>query len=121
MNSKQMQSIIKSLFVTITLIFVSCGHITGEKFDSSKWKNSNLNSEENWSLRWNMINSLRNDYELIGKTKNEIIDLLGKPDNESQTEISYYLGYSKRGINTGSLIFFIGKNRKVLGYNVWEG
>lgn len=45
------------------------GKIPHEKFDSDKWKNSNLNSEDNWSLRWDMMNSLRNNHNLVGMQK----------------------------------------------------
>ena len=80
--------------------------ISGEKFESQKWKTANMNSEENWSLRWDMMNDLRNDYQLIGMSKNEIIKLLGEPDNKSEisSQFRYYLGYAHFGIDTGTLI-----------------
>ena len=105
----------------IAIQFISCGYTSGEKFDSEKWKSSNLDAEQNWSLRWDMMNSLRNDYELKGKNKNEIFKLLGKPDSESQSEFNYYLGYSKRGINTGTLTFYVGANGEILDVAVWDG
>jgi len=55
------------------------------------------------SLRWDMMNSLRNNYELVGMTEVEIIELLGEPSHKSESIKSYYLGYSKYGINTGTL------------------
>ena len=54
------------------------GKISGEKFDSKKWKTADLTLEDNFSLRWDMMNSLRNNYDLIGMSKSKIITLLGK-------------------------------------------
>ena len=87
-------------------IFLLRGKISGEKFESQKWKTANMNSEENWSLRWDMMNDLRNDYKLIGMSKNEIIKLLGEPDNKSKSfsQFRYSLGYAHFGIDTGTLI-----------------
>ena len=107
--------------VLIILVFTLRGKISGEKFDSEKWKNSNLNSEENWTLRWDMMNSLRNNYELKGKSKTEILQLLGKPDSETKDDFSYYLGYSKNGINTGRLTFSIDNKGNIIDFDVWDG
>ncbi|AXT52915.1 hypothetical protein D1818_19590 [Aquimarina sp. BL5] len=60
-----------------------------DKFDSKKWKNWTESEKDNL-LRWNMINGLLNTYELKGKTKTEIIELLGYPDFETS---EYYIGY----------------------------
>jgi len=92
--------------VIFTSIFFLRGKISGEKFESQKWKTANINSEENWSLRWDMMNDLRNDYQLIGMSKNEIIKLLGEPDNKSESfsQFRYSLGYAHFGIDTGTLI-----------------
>lgn len=100
---------------------ISCGNIPHEKFDSEKWKHSNDTSEDTWSLRWDMMNDLRNNYTLVGKTRKQIIALLGKPDGDDDTKISYYLGYSKTGINTGILTLFFDKDDKVSKISVWQG
>ena len=47
--------------VVFASIFFLRGKISGEKFESQNWKTANMNSEENWSLRWDMMNDLRND------------------------------------------------------------
>ncbi|BAO56056.1 hypothetical protein [Nonlabens marinus] len=109
------------IFGMLILIgFVLKGNITHEKFDSEKWKNW-TESESEWSLRWDMMNSLRNNYELKGKSKTEIIELLGKPDSEVKTDFKYYLGMSKRGINTGSLTIEFNENGIVTDFSVWQG
>lgn len=98
-----MKKRIKISIAVITIFVLGLGlsgKISREKFDAQKWKTANLNLEENLSLRWDMMNSLRNNYELIGMSKNEVIDLLGKPDDDFSTgktiTFRYYLGYSKR-------------------------
>lgn len=118
---KTTYKILIALFILISLSFFLTGKISGQEFNSKKWKYSNLNTEENWNLRWNMMNSLRNNYELKGKTKSEIIGLLGKPDNEFRNEISYYLGYTGFGINTGTLVIFLNEKGFVTKISVLQG
>ncbi|WP_347159378.1 hypothetical protein [Pontibacter chitinilyticus] len=97
------------------------GNITHEQFDSERWKTADLNSEANWSLRWDMMNSLRNNHELVGKSKSEIIELLGEPESKTNSTFRYYLGYSKNGINTGSLIIKFNAEDRVVDFQVWQG
>jgi len=112
-------SILSFVLVIMLGLFLK-GRITNKSFDSEKWKNWK-ETEETMSLRWEMMNSLRNNFQLIGKSKSEIIDLLGTPESEKQLEFSYYLGYSKHGINTGHLTINFDKQQKVKDYSVWEG
>ena len=118
---KKSKNIIIVLICIIICGFGLRGKISGEKFDSERWKTADLNSENNWSLRWDMINSLRNNYDLIGMTKDKIIELLGKSESQSQTELSYYLGMAKKGIDTGTLIIKFNEIGKVTHYNVRNG
>lgn len=116
-------SVLFIIFVSLIFFgFVLRGKISGEKFESEKWKTADLNNEYNLSLRWDMMNSLRNNYELIGMSRNEIIVLLGKPDENFSNERTYryYLGYSHTGINTGSLIINF-QNGIVKNFSVWQG
>ena len=103
----------------ILIGFAFKGRISHEKFDSDKWKNW-TESETEWSLRWDMMNSLRNNYELKGMSKKQILELLGEPESKTESEFSYYLGYANRGINTGRLTIKFKKN-KVVDYSVWDG
>lgn len=118
---KKIHKILIAFFVIISLSLFLKGKISEQKFDSEKWKYSNLSSEENWNLRWNMMNSLRNNYELKGKTKSEIICLLRKPENEIRNEMSYSLGYSGFGINTGTLVVFLNEKGIVKNLSVHQG
>ena len=111
------------LFTIVILILIGFGlkgRITHEEFSSEKWKNWE-ESEAEWSLRWDMMNSLRNRFELKGMTKDEIVKLLGEPELESKTEFSYYLGMAKRGIDTGRLTIKFDESGKVINYNVRRG
>lgn len=108
-------------FGMIILIgFALKGNITHEKFDSEKWKNW-TESEADISMRWDMMNSLRNNYELKGKTKVEIIELLGKPSRGNNLTFTYDLGPSKRGINYGHLKLTFNKSGIVTDFKVGEG
>ncbi len=105
--------------VILLIGFILKGKITHEKFDSNKWKNW-TESETEWSLRWDMMNSLRKNYELKGMSKKQILELLGEPESQTESEFFYYLGYSKLGINTGRLTIKFEKD-KVVDYSVWDG
>lgn len=119
---KKTNPIILIIIAIIICGFGLRGKISGEKFDSQKWKTADLASEDNASLRWDMMSSLRNNHDLIGMSKSKIITLLGKPDEGFTTEntFRYYLGYSHSGINTGSLIVTF-DNGIVSGISVWQG
>ena len=107
--------------ILILIGFALKGNITHEKFDSEKWKNW-TETEEKMSMRWDMMNSLRNNHQLKGKTKLEIIELLGKPDEgKSNLKYRYFLGIAKHGIDTGSLIIKFNENNLVTEFYVWNG
>ena len=76
---------------TIVLLFIfllSCGNNDkAEKFDTEKWRNGNQIE------RGNMSTDLVESKILIGKTKSEIIDLLGKPKDSSITNFHYLVDF----------------------------
>jgi hypothetical protein len=89
-------------------------------FDSEKWK-AWEQSEVSPSGRWEMISSLREKHDLIGKSKNEIIDLLGMPKSPEDSVFKYYLGYTKCGINTGDLEISFNKHNLVSRLTIRNG
>lgn len=89
------------------------------EFDSATWRNWE-ETEATMSLRWDMTHSLTRNYELIGMSTQEIIELLGTPSNQSDSNMRYYLGMARHGIDTGSLILEL-KNGVVVNYRVWHG
>ena len=106
--------------ILILIGFALKGNITHEQFESEKWKNW-TESESEWSLRWEMMNSLRNNHELKGKSKTEIIELLGIPETKAGSEFGYYLGMAKHGIDTGHLTIYFDQNKKVSKIKVHRG
>ncbi|MDY3530321.1 hypothetical protein PG593_11125 [Riemerella anatipestifer] len=116
-----MKAKILNYLIVIGLLLGSCGQISHVKFDSDKWKNSDFSTEENWALRWKMMNDLRNNHDLVGMNKTEIEKLLGKPDNESNNEYYYSLGMTGTGINTGSLTITFNERGIVEKINVHQG
>ena len=111
---KKQRIVVVCLVTVIICGIVLRGKIAGEKFDSHLWKTTHLDNENELSLRWDMMNSLRNNYNLVGMSKNEIIKLLGNPDSSfsTSTTFRYFLGYAHFGIDTGSLIIEF-KNERV--------
>ncbi|MBA4319381.1 MAG: hypothetical protein C0412_13345 [Flavobacterium sp.] len=95
--------------------------LSGEKFNSELWKAAIVSDENNSTLRWDMMNSLRENHILIEKSKTEIINLLGKPSVITNNVFDYYLGYSGTGINTGSLRISFDSKGKVSEIFVWQG
>lgn len=90
------------VFIIILFILNSCTDIS---FDSEEWKNWKEN-ESNMHIRWDMTDDLIQNYNLVGKTHQEIEKLLGKPSSgvsNSENNYFYDLGPCRRGINYGSL------------------
>lgn len=106
-----------TLLAVIFVAFFLKGRIPHETFDSERWKNWE-ETEAEWSLRWDMMNSLRNNHNLKGKTTEEIINLLGEPESKTDKEFSYYLGMAKRGIDIGTLTILFDETGKVTKFKV---
>ena len=119
--SKSLKIAFIALSLMLILGFALRGRITHVKFNSEKWKTTNLNLEENFSLRWDMMNSLRKEHDLVGKTNKEIQKILGKPDDSWDKEISYYLGYTGTGIYTGTLHIKFDSRKIVTEIKVSQG
>ena len=54
-------------------------------------------------------------------TKPAIIKLLGEPNSKSNLGFEYYLGFSKRGINTGHLDIKFDENGIATDFSVTDG
>jgi hypothetical protein len=90
-----------------------------QEFDSELWINWE-ETENEPNLRWKMVDNLIKTEKVKGKTTEELIELLGEPNSVNSISLSYYLGMTGRGINTGSLRFEI-KDGRVIDYAVWQG
>jgi hypothetical protein len=94
-------------------------YLNRTKFESTEWIKWE-ETESSFGIRWNMTNDLTKDYNLEGKTKEEIKKILGIPSNESKNEISYYLGLTGHGINTAFLSIKFEKER-VIKFIIGQG
>ncbi len=95
----------KKILFSISFFLIVLSSCTDIRFDNQKWKNWDI-KESDSHLRWDMVDDLIDNYNLEGKTRKEIIELLGRPDNgvASSAEHFYYdLGPCRRGIDFGSL------------------
>lgn len=74
-------TLLSAIFITFSL---SCGVvINNEKFDSAKWRNGNKRA------KGRMVYNLQNSKILIGKSKSEASELLGKDDDSSPNRLTY--------------------------------
>lgn len=104
------------LFIVLYLMFSN----TNKKFDSKEWKEWK-ETESTLSLRYDMIKDLKNHYNLIGQSKEQIVELLGEPDTAFNHCYYYNLGYSRHGIDTGTLIIVFNNNNTVASFSVISG
>jgi outer membrane protein assembly factor BamE (lipoprotein component of BamABCDE complex) len=96
----------KVKYIIFLMIIASLSLSTGCKeskisFNKVKWMNSQSKSEVDidWDMRKNMAEDLVDKKTLIGKTKSEVIQLLGEPEKLEdipENEL-YYLSYIKYG------------------------
>lgn len=102
-------------FLLILVVILTSCH--GSTFNSEKWKN--WDGKKSF-VRWDMADDLRDNYSLIGQTREQIENLLGQPDNSQNSspgEYYYDLGPCRRGIDFGSFTLTF-KNDKVVRVNV---
>lgn len=104
------------ILTTLTQIMTGCN---GTEFNSEEWKNWE-ESEAELFLRWDMTDDLINDYDLKGMSTEQVIELLGEPENSTDKKFRYFLGHTRQGINTGSLILTIEKDT-ITDYRIFNG
>lgn len=95
---------IAAIFVTasIVLVYIFWNPLVGEylnrkEFSSSQWKDEKLVKNE---VRITMVDNLLEKYRLVGKTKEEINELLGVPPTSNrfkEYDYVYWLG-AERGL-----------------------
>ena len=84
------------LILIVAILILSCQ--SNEKFDSNKWKSKSIADFEITDIRERMLHDLVDSQILIGKSKSEIIYLLGQPEI-SNSNIMTYLVREKYGSN----------------------
>lgn len=108
------------MFLFITLQMISCDDNT-KAFNSKEWRNWN-ETENSLFDRWDMANDLIRTDELMMFDKIEIIELLGEPSSTAnEKRISYFLGHTRNGINTGQLLIEFDENNKAIEFIIKEG
>lgn len=95
-------------------------YLSRREFNSQQWK-SWKESETELRLRWDMMDDLAKRYALVGMHRRDIIELLGAPGNDDGKSISYYLGPTYHGINTGSLTLRFNEQGVVTAFDVHDG
>ena len=87
--------------IVINTVIFNIGWIYISDFSREKWDN-------NEDLRIHMIDDLEEKYQIIGKSEQEIIDLLGEPRTDTNNNIKmfwYYVGDSGSDPYTYDIIF----------------
>ncbi|MDA9773539.1 hypothetical protein N9B82_01165 [Saprospiraceae bacterium] len=106
-------SIILGFLLLFSMPYID-DYLRATEFNSEKWNNSSNDQ------RWDMRRDLLKKDNLIGKTKKDIIDILGIPDREGRDMIHYDLGPAIIGIDMGRLeIEFV--RDTVVSCSVWSG
>jgi outer membrane protein assembly factor BamE (lipoprotein component of BamABCDE complex) len=78
----------KRTLILLSIFFLSCGNNNNaEKFNAEKWINGTQIE------RGNMSSDLVDSKILIGKTKIEIIELLGSPKDSSDVNFHYLVDF----------------------------
>jgi len=78
------------IYISLIFIWITIAtHYPQKDFNQERW----LNDKE---VRFEYADNLVDNDKLIGMTKTEIFKLLGEPDNETETKITYYIGFSPR-------------------------
>lgn len=103
--------------IAILLFTVSCSE--QKDFNSTEWKNW-VESENSPDTRWLMHKDLLNNNDLKTYNKKQVLDLLGKPNSETNSEYYYQLGYTGRGISTGTMVITF-ENESVVDIKVNDG
>lgn len=84
--------------------FVVYQEITKVRFDSSRWKQAGHPNQDSYP-RLNMADDLISSRKLYGKTKQEAIELLGKPSDSGYFrtyDLTYWLGPERRWMSIDS-------------------
>ncbi len=91
-------------------------------FISEKWKRTGLKNPDD-NTRDRMVPGLMMHRKLLGKSKEAIFQMLGRPENTHnfpEWNMEYYLGHSLYSSNTRWLVISLNENDEVTDYTVQE-
>lgn len=75
------------IIIVLFFSFISCENYNPKKFDSVKWKNA---SQREKGL---MASDLVDSKILLGKSKTEVLELIGKPKDSSNINFHYLIEF----------------------------
>ena len=104
------------LYIIIACFLSGCSR---QSFDSEKWKNWK-DTESTLFVRRDMVEDLTKQYKLVGMSRSEINDLLGKPNAVNNRSIGYDLGPTGQGTDYGWLILTLDDNEVVKRFKITE-
>lgn len=93
------------LLVTINY-WIVIGPYGVERFDRNVWFKKQTNETDTYCFRGTQANDV--NYRLLreGMTRNEVIEILGKPDEDKKDNIEYNLGYCSLLDYNGLIVYF---------------
>jgi hypothetical protein len=111
-----------SLFPLLIAGLIIYMNITKTQFDSSKWKQTGQLDQASYP-RLEMADALIHDRTLYGKTKQEVIELLGKPSNDGYFktyDLVYWLGPERGAFSVDSewLLIQLDDSGRVVKYEL---
>lgn len=89
-------------------------------FISERWKNADSNNPAD-NTRQRMSGDLINKYKLLGKTRKEIINLLGESDSTNafpDWDLKYYLGSESGTAHPQWLVIKFNENDSVADFSI---
>ncbi|MGF7036747.1 hypothetical protein J2T17_007822 [Paenibacillus mucilaginosus] len=96
-----------TFFLAVLMLLSACG----SQFNRVSWL-------EEPDKRNDMVYSLVKKYELEGMTEEEIISLLGEPEEKLDDEYVYYLGRAGLGVDDSLLRLYINENGNIQSYKI---
>ena len=109
-------------FGLLVLILFSCNK-KEIKIDKSKW-NEQTDPLFPSTYRLKMLNDLTSNYKLLGLKYSQLIGLLGVPDNQDKSTLSYNIvvdyGHEIDPVYVKELDFIFSKDSVIKSFNVHE-
>jgi hypothetical protein len=93
-------------------------------FDAKVWRDKSADAGDDWPTRLRMVDSLMDRRLLDGRTRREVVELLGRPEETSKWrdwDLVYHLGPERKGlfrIDSEWLVIRLDSNRNVESYRL---
>jgi hypothetical protein len=93
-------------------------------FDAAVWRAKAADAGDDWPTRLRMVDSLMDSRLLHGRTRPQVVELLGPPDDTSkwrEWDLVYHLGPERKAlfrIDSEWLVLRLGPGRAVVSYRI---